>query len=71
MNFNELSVGDHVVVEFTDGVRLKGGRIIGKITRIWTPQEHSAGMWQGQVNNSWCFHAGDELIEHKPALEYS
>ena len=64
MNFNHLSVGDHVVVEYTGGARFKGGRLTGEITRIWTPQEHSSGCWQGQINGGWCFHAEDTLIEH-------
>ena len=66
MNFNKLSVGDYVVVEYTDGDRFKGNRLKGEIVRIWTPQEHSAGCWQAEMSNGWCFHAGDELLEHRP-----
>lgn len=65
INFNELTVGDHVKVRFAGSGRMGGGTITGTLTRIWTPQEHGAGMWQGQVDSGWCFHAADELVEHQ------
>lgn len=65
INFNELSVGDRVKVRYTGKGRMQGGTITGTITKIWTPQEHGAGMWQGQVDDGWCFHEVDDLVEHQ------
>lgn len=54
-----VSVGDWVKVEYT---RSKGATIEGTVTRVW--DDYS----QAQVNNGWCFHPHDELLEHRAAL---
>lgn len=51
-----IHVGDTVKVRYTTGERLKGGSIAGVVTKIWP--------FQAQVNNGWCFHDSDELLEH-------
>ena len=53
----ELNVGDYVKVQYTTGH--KGGTIKGEITKLW--EEHK----QGQVNNGWCFHDHDLILEYK------
>ena len=62
INFNTLKVGDYVKVEFTEGTWSKGGTIKGTLTKLWNDDKHI----QGQVDNAWCFHQCDNLIEHKP-----
>ncbi len=65
IDFTQLKVGDYVCVEYTSGRRMKGGQIHGILTKLWTPDEHGAGGWQGQINDGWCFHVQDLLLEHK------
>lgn len=66
IDFTTLSVGDRVKVRYTTGERMKGSTIEGEITRIWRPEDSCAQMWQGQVNNGWCFHDDDDLLIHEP-----
>ena len=67
IDFKTLRVGDYLRVEYATGKRMRGGQIQGQLTRIWTPQEHCAHCWQGQIANGWCFHAEDILLEHTPS----
>ena len=61
INFNTLSVGDYVEVEFTEGTWSRGGHIKGIITKLWNDDKHI----QAQVENGWCFHQCDKIIEHR------
>lgn len=62
IDFSQLSVGDKVVVEYTEGTWSKGGRLTGVITRLWdTPH------LQAQVNDGWCFHEYDNILHHEKA----
>lgn len=67
IEFQALKVGDYVHVEYDSGDRMDGCRVRGTLTRVWTPEEHGAGKWQGQVNKGWCFHETDRLLEHRTA----
>ena len=57
----ELEIDDYVKVRYTTGKQFKDGIIKGKITKLWTNPK------QGQVENGWCFHDHDEILEHKPS----
>lgn len=59
----KIKLGDYVEVEYTTGERMKGGRIKGKITELWSPELD--GHYQARVESGWCFHDNDLLIEHK------
>jgi len=62
----ELSLGDFVEVEYTSGTRMKGGRIKGKITELWSPDLDKH--YQARVESGWCFHDGDLILQHTPKL---
>lgn len=55
-----LKLGDFVRVEYTKGRNFKGAQIWGTVTKLWP-----APGPQVQVNNGWCFHEGDLIVEHK------
>ena len=60
-NLADLQVGDKVRVRYKDG----SGTLTGTITTIWELPHP-----QFQVNNGWCFHKGDEILEHEcPELD--
>ena len=60
----EIQLGDYVKVEYTTGIQFKGGTIKGKITELW--DNTVGGNLQGRVENGWCFHDNDIIIEHIP-----
>lgn len=51
-----IYVGDAVKVRYTTGKRMKGGILAGVVTKVWP--------FQAEINNGWCFHDGDDLLEH-------
>jgi len=51
-----IYVGDYVKVRYTSGREMKDGILTGVVTKIWP--------FQAQVNDGWCFHNQDELLEH-------
>jgi hypothetical protein len=51
-----IYVGDYVKVRYTTGKEMKNGILTGIVTKVWPTQ--------AQVNNGWCFHTNDELLEH-------
>ena len=57
----EINVGDYVKVEYMTGVRMKGGTIKGTVTKLW---DDAGGLLQAQVDNGWCFHDCDKILEH-------
>lgn len=66
LNIDKLEIGDQVIIEYSTGDRMKGGRITGTVKTL-TPSHR-----QVQLNTGWCGHDGDYLIEHKrvsPAYE--
>ena len=65
IDFTTLTLGDFYKIRYETGERMRGGTIQGPLTRIWTPEEHRAGHWQGQINNGWCFHEEDTVVEHR------
>ena len=67
INTTKLHLYDIIKVEYATGRRMKGCTITGVITKIWTPEQHSGGVYQWQVDNGWCFHQDDILLEHYPA----
>ena len=66
----DIRTGDYVDVAYERHVESslggKGG-VRGTVTKVWRPRDHGAGQWQWQVNDAWCFHAHDTIIEHIPA----
>ena len=58
-----VGLGDHVEVEYTTGEMMKGGRVKGVITEIWTP-EKDGGYLQARVDSGWCFHDHDRILSH-------
>ncbi len=60
-----VQIGDTVKVKYTSGARTKGGFIGGKIVELWCPTKD--GHLQGRIESGWCFHDGDEIIEHYSA----
>lgn len=66
-----LNLGDYVVVRYTTGERMKGCRLRGFISEIWSHEKDSYP--QARVGktptdkNGWCFHNHDSIEEHKPA----
>jgi hypothetical protein len=63
IDFSKLKVGDYVRIEYTSGESFKGGTISGEITKLWNGEKE---ILQGQVNNGWCFHVEDKLLEYNP-----
>ena len=58
---HDVSVGDYVRVRYETGKRFKGAILKGRITRVW-----GDGLVQAQVENGWCFHDHDTILEHVP-----
>lgn len=58
-NLDDIEVGDFVQAEYTGGAKLRGARISGRVTKIWL------GPTQIQLDNGWCFHPGDKVIQHE------
>lgn len=63
-----VRLGDYIKAEYTSGDRLKGGRIKGHITELWS-LSHGDNCKQAQLDGGWCFHEGDKIIEHKLVLK--
>ena len=61
-----VHLGDFAKAKYTSGTRMKGGEIKGNITQLWS-LEHGDNSKQVQLDNGWCFHEGDEILEHVPA----
>lgn len=59
-----IKVGDYIKVRYATGERLKGGTIQGNVTKVWNGENNKKGLYQIQVNNGWCCHPEDELLEH-------
>ena len=53
-----IHVGDSVKVRYSTG---RQGTVTGIVTKVWP--------FQAQVNNGWCFHDNDELLEHSQREE--
>lgn len=77
INWEELKVGDKVKIRYTSKGQFCGGTIEGKITELIlgeTSEERNkkghekdkyiGKLWQGQVDNGWCFHSKDEIVYH-------
>lgn len=61
-----ISVGDYVYVEYTNGTGMfKGARVKGVVTKVWDELDGNKTFRQAQVNNAWCFHSKDRVLEHK------
>lgn len=60
-----LTVGDWVAVQYTTGTWSKGGKISGKITKLWNVNSSGTPFLQAEVENNWCFHDDDKILEHK------
>ena len=58
-----IRLGDHMKVEYSDHT----GRIEGKVTEIWTT-ETGSHLSQVRLSNGWCFHEGDQVVEHRQGL---
>ena len=65
-----LNLGDWVVIRYTTGDRMKGGRVRGYISELWSPETDNH--LQARVGRTatdkggWCFHDHDCIEEHKP-----
>lgn len=59
----EVSLGDYVKVEYATGERMKDCHIEGKLTKLWSPENDNHH--QAQINNGWCFHDYDLILEHQ------
>ena len=62
----KIALGDYVEVEYTSGIRMKGGQIKGTVTELWNPEDH-AGHHQARLSCGWCFHPGDKILIHIPS----
>ena len=62
-NLKDIEIGDYVKIEYTEGRRMKGSSIKGKVIEI-TPTHR-----QIKVDSGWCAHAGDKILEHIKANE--
>lgn len=61
-----IKLGDFMEVEYTTGDRMKGCRIKGKVTELWSP-EISNGHLQARLDCGWCFHDYDKVLRHEQA----
>jgi len=63
----DLEIGDYVKVECHNLAGEVTGWIKGTVTKLWKNQDTPGGrnLTQAQVNNGWCFHQTDSIIEHK------
>lgn len=63
---HHVKIGDYVRVRYETGKRMKGCEIWGVITNLWSPEMGDDHLLV-QVNNGWCFHNHDTILEHKEA----
>jgi len=69
---HDIEVGDYVKVKYTTGSMFKGSILTGKITKLWDAEGEKyprAPCLQAQVNNGWCFHDHDIILEYKKKLD--
>ncbi len=59
LDCKNLNIGDYVVIEYSTGEKMKGGRITGKVKEI------KLSYGQVQLESGWCAHNGDIVVEHK------
>ena len=57
-----VKLGDEMEVEYTTGERMRGGRISGKVTELWSPEADNH--LQARLSCGWCFHDHDKIIRH-------
>ena len=63
-----IKLGDFVKVRYTTGKNFKDGTVEGKTTKLWSPDNGDSHL-QARVENGWCFHDDDEILEHKPQMD--
>lgn len=66
MHILDLEINDHVKVKCVNRAGEFTGILTGKVTKLWKNEDTPGcrNLTQAQVNNGWCFHQGDEIIEH-------
>ena len=53
----DVQLGDYVVAMYTSGKKFGGGTISGVVTKLWESP------LQVQLNDAWCFHDKDFIVE--------
>lgn len=58
----QIKLGDYVKVECNAGTWSRHATVQGKITELWDKKQ--CGVHQARVDNGWCFHDEDKILEH-------
>ena len=59
-----VRLGDYVKVKYTSKGRFEGARIKGHITQLFSLL-HGDNCKQAQLDDGWCFHEGDKILEYE------